>query len=104
MIIEFLTGAIKAVKAILGIKATVATTSVVTTGGVFVVYGGLLMWIFIISILIKAGLTAFKGSSVEKMDPVEDAKRLIKRQQKKQPQQQQAEQKRTVVIDRVINK
>lgn len=99
MIIDFLIGAAKAV---LGIKSTAATASVVTSGGALVVYGGLLMWFILIASFIKVFNSAFKGSSSERMDPVEDVKKALKHQQKKQ--QQQAEQKRTVVIDRVINK
>ncbi len=50
MIIEFLIGAAKAV---LGIKSTAATASVVTSGGALVVYGGLLMWFILIASFIK---------------------------------------------------
>ena len=99
MIIEFLIGAAKAV---LGIKSTAATASVTSYGG-FVVYGGLLLWFILIASFIKIFNSAFKGSSSERIDPVEDVKKALKHQQKKQTQQQ-AEQKRTVVIDRVIKK
>lgn len=49
--------------------------------------------------------TAFKGSSVEQVDYVDNAKKLLKQQQRKQQQEQalrQAGAKRTVVVDRVI--
>lgn len=103
MIIEFITGV---AKAILGIKSTEATASAVTNYGGFVVYGSLFLWFILIASFIKIFNSAFKGSSSERIDPVEDVKKTLKQQQKKQPQpqQQQAEQKRTVVIDRVINK
>lgn len=96
MIIEFLIGAAKAV---LGIKSTAATASVTSYGG-FVVYGSLFLWFILIASFIKIFNSAFKGSSSERMDPVEDVKKALKQQQKKQQQQQ----KRTIEIDRVIKK
>ncbi|WP_315533479.1 hypothetical protein [Delftia acidovorans] len=97
MIIEFLTGVAKAV---LGIKSTAATASVTSYGG-FVVYGGLFLWFILIAAFIKIFNSAFKGSSSERMDPVEDVKKALKHQQKKQQQQQQ---RRTIQVDRVIKK
>ena len=95
MIIEFLIGAATAV---LGIKSTAPTASVTSYGGV-VVYGGLLLWFILIAAFIKIFNSAFKGSSSERIDPVEDVKKALKQQQKKQQQQQ-----RTIEVDRVIKK
>ena len=50
MIIEFITGV---AKAILGIKSTAATTSIVTSYGGFVVYGSLFLWFILIASFIK---------------------------------------------------
>ena len=96
MMIEFITGV---AKEILGIKSTAATASVVTSYGGFVVYGSLFLWFILIASFIKIFNSAFKGSSSERMDPVEDVKQALKHQQKKQQQQ-----KRTIEVDRVIKK
>lgn len=96
MIIEFIMGVAKAV---LGIKSTAATASAVTSYGGFVVYGSLFLWFILIASFIKIFNSAFKGSSSERIDPVEDVKKALQRQQKKQQQQ-----KRTIEVDRVIKK
>lgn len=92
------------VKSALGIDTyTPASSTITTIGGLW----ALTVSVIFIACLIKMLSTAFKGSSVEQVDYVDNAKKLLKQQQRKQQQEQalrQAEQKRTVVVDRVIKK
>lgn len=95
------------VKGALGIKSTVAV-STLPAGAGFMVWGWLIVWFILIAAFIKVFNSAFKGSSSENLDPVEDAKKmLIKKQKQEQDKQRaliQAQQRKNVVIDRVINK
>lgn len=83
MIIDLIVGF---VKSSLGIKSAAAATSssTILMGSGFVIYGSLFMWIFLITIFIKLGFGAFKGTDAEKMDPVESFKKIINQKQKQQ--------------------
>lgn len=83
MIIDLLVGF---VKSSLGIKSAAAAKSTILMGSGFVIYSSLFMWIFLITIFIKLGLGAFKGTDAEKMDPVESFKKIINQNQKQKQQ------------------
>ena len=71
-------------------------TNEFNAGSGLVAISGLFIWFFIIAILIKAGLSAFKDAEDEKMDPVDNVKNIFEQKQK-----QKQEQQRKRAIERV---
>ncbi len=89
------------VKGVLGIKGVVAGTSSIFLGSGYLVWGSLFMWFFVIAILIKAGLSAFKGTEAEQMDPAENVKNIFQQKQKQEQQRQRAIEKANFQPDRI---
>lgn len=89
------------VKGVLGIKGVVASTSSLHLGTGVVVWGSLFMWFFVIAILIKIGLGAFKGTEAEQMDPAENVKNIFQQKQRQQQQRQRAIEKANFQPDRI---
>lgn len=90
------------IKSALGINTYIPdASSAITTLGSF--------WVLTVSVIFMACLikmlsTAFEGSSVEQVDPVEQAKGILKEQQRKRQQEQQQQLRKAVEIDRVIKR
>lgn len=89
------------VKGALGIKSSYHATSNTYLGAGLVMYTGLLIWFLMIAALVKAGLSAFKGTEAEKMDPVENVKNIFQQKQKQEQQRQRAIERANFQPDRI---
>lgn len=76
-------------------------TNEFNAGSGLVAIGGLFIWLFIIAILIKAGLSAFKDTEAEKMDPVDNVKNIFEQKQKQEQQRKRAIERANFQPDRI---
>ena len=88
-------------KGVFGIKSSYASTSNTYLGAGLVVWTGFFIWFLIIAAFVKAGLSAFKGTEAEKMDPVENVKQIFQQKQKQEQQRQRAIEKANFQPDRI---
>ena len=89
------------VKGALGIKSSYISSSSTYLGAGLAMYTGLFIWFLMIAALVKAGLSAFKGTEAEKMDPVDNVKQIFQQKQKQEQQRQRAIERANFQPDRI---
>lgn len=89
------------VKGALGIKSSYSSSSSTYLGAGLAMYTGLFIWFLMIAALVKAGLSAFKGTEAEKMDSVENVKNIFQQKQKQEQQRQRAIERENFQPDRI---